>query len=151
LADGRVESYICRPFGPRVKLNRDVAQVVEYTSGGRVVAGSSPVIPTIFRVISSVGLERLLDRQEVTGSNPVSPTNKARRHLPVGFCFLDRAKCICARTESKRAERAKLVGGLCLPPPLKDHKPKARNPFTHSKASSPPTAKPSSCIWFPGS
>ena len=25
---------------------RDVAQLVEYTSGGRVVAGSSPVIPT---------------------------------------------------------------------------------------------------------
>ena len=28
------------------KVERDVAQVVEYTSGGRVVAGSSPVIPT---------------------------------------------------------------------------------------------------------
>ncbi len=27
-------------------LIRDVAQLVEYTSGGRVVAGSSPVIPT---------------------------------------------------------------------------------------------------------
>ena len=26
--------------------NRDVAQLVEYASGGRVVAGSSPVIPT---------------------------------------------------------------------------------------------------------
>ena len=75
MADGRVESYICRPFGPQVKLNRDVAQVVEYTSGGRVVAGSSPVIPTIFRVISSVGLERLLDRQEVTSSNLVLPTS----------------------------------------------------------------------------
>ena len=26
--------------------NRDLAQLVEYTSGGREVAGSSPVIPT---------------------------------------------------------------------------------------------------------
>ena len=29
-----------------------------------------------FRDVSSVGLERLLDRQEVTGSNPVRPTSK---------------------------------------------------------------------------
>ena len=32
-------AYICT-------LHRDVAQLVEYASGGRVVAGSSPVIPT---------------------------------------------------------------------------------------------------------
>jgi hypothetical protein len=28
----------------------------------------------VFRVFSSVGLERYLDRVEVTGSNPVTPT-----------------------------------------------------------------------------
>ena len=33
--------YFCAP-----QFQRDVAQLVEYTSGGRVVAGSSPVIPT---------------------------------------------------------------------------------------------------------
>ena len=32
-------TYLCRP-------PRDVAQVVEYTSGGRVVARSNRVIPT---------------------------------------------------------------------------------------------------------
>lgn len=32
--------YICSPF------LRDVAQLVECTSGGREAAGSSPVIPT---------------------------------------------------------------------------------------------------------
>ncbi len=31
------------------------------------------------RAISSVGLERCLDRAEVTGSNPVWPTNKKPR------------------------------------------------------------------------
>lgn len=30
-------------------FNRDVAQLVAYTHGVRVVAGSSPVIPTFFR------------------------------------------------------------------------------------------------------
>ena len=34
-----------KSFGWR-ELHRDVAQLVEYASGGRVVAGSSPVIPT---------------------------------------------------------------------------------------------------------
>ena len=39
-------------------------------------------------MISSVGLERLLDRQEVTGSNPVSPTNKAPKVSDLkGFSF----------------------------------------------------------------
>ena len=35
-----------RQFALYLRPTRDVAQVVEYTSGGRVVAGSSPVIPT---------------------------------------------------------------------------------------------------------
>ena len=41
--------------------HRDVAQLVEYASGGRVVAGSSPVIPTFKRTrgISSGFLIRL--------------------------------------------------------------------------------------------
>lgn len=34
------------PFGARLNTTRGVAQLVEYTSGGRVVAGSSPVTPT---------------------------------------------------------------------------------------------------------
>ena len=29
-----------------------------------------------YRVFSSVGLERYLDRVEVIGSNPITPTNK---------------------------------------------------------------------------
>ena len=34
--------------------HRDVAQLVEYASGGRVVAGSSPVIPTLKETRSRV-------------------------------------------------------------------------------------------------
>ena len=33
-------------FRAPLRRTRDVAQLVEYASGGRVVAGSSPVIPT---------------------------------------------------------------------------------------------------------
>lgn len=33
-------------FRAPLRRSRDVAQLVEYASGGRVVAGSSPVIPT---------------------------------------------------------------------------------------------------------
>ena len=39
--------YLCtRNFGKRVAKDRDLAQLVAHTSGGREVAGSSPVIPT---------------------------------------------------------------------------------------------------------
>ena len=40
-------TYLCtRNFGKRVAKDRDLAQLVAHTSGGREVAGSSPVIPT---------------------------------------------------------------------------------------------------------
>ena len=38
------------------------------------------------RDISSVGLERCLDRAEVTGSNPVCPTS-SRKSMPKGMDF----------------------------------------------------------------
>ena len=37
-----------RQWPPVFKYYRDVAQLVEYTSGGRVVARSSRVIPTLY-------------------------------------------------------------------------------------------------------
>ena len=41
------------------------------------------------RVFSSVGLERYLDRVEVTGSNPVTPTKEYKKPMPWhGFCVL---------------------------------------------------------------
>ena len=36
------------PKAPAFMISRDVAQLVARTAGGREVAGSSPVIPTIF-------------------------------------------------------------------------------------------------------
>ena len=49
-------------FRAPLRRSRDVAQLVEYASGGRVVAGSSPVIPTFKRTrgISSGFLIRLV-------------------------------------------------------------------------------------------
>ena len=59
------------------------------------VAGSSPVSRSIkniegrlltldiFRAVSSVGLERLPYKQEVTGSNPVPPTRSNASEMPV--------------------------------------------------------------------
>lgn len=44
--DSLMLSLYLQPFVQNMIKERDVAQVVEYTSGGRVVAGSSPVIPT---------------------------------------------------------------------------------------------------------
>ena len=38
-------SYLCTRFRKKCK-DRDLAQLVAHTSGGREVAGSSPVIPT---------------------------------------------------------------------------------------------------------
>ena len=40
--------YLCTRF-------RDLAQLVAHTSGGREVAGSSPVIPTERKSIQSIG------------------------------------------------------------------------------------------------
>ena len=41
--------YLVITFALAIK-ERDLAQLVAHTSGGREVAGSSPVIPTIFSV-----------------------------------------------------------------------------------------------------
>ena len=43
-----------------------------------------------FRGVSSVGLERLLDRQEVTGSNPVHPTSNRNPLLPEWIFVFER-------------------------------------------------------------
>ena len=38
--------YLCTAFPKKCIQDRDLAQLVAHTSGGREVAGSSPVIPT---------------------------------------------------------------------------------------------------------
>lgn len=64
----------------------DLAQLAERKLPKLQVAGSSPVIRSRRRKLSSVGSERLPYKQEVTGSNPVTPTTKPS---PRGlFCII---------------------------------------------------------------
>ena len=56
----------------------DLAQLAERKLPKLQVAGSSPVIRSTFRKLSSVGSERLPYKQEVAGSNPAVSTKKTR-------------------------------------------------------------------------
>jgi hypothetical protein len=55
-----------------------------------------------FRAISSVGSEHLPYKQGVTGSNPVSPTEKAFPNLRKGFFILHRAPFMGARMKNEK-------------------------------------------------
>ena len=48
--------YLCSAF---LKKHRDLAQLVAHTSGGREVAGSSPVIPTEAKELKTKGFQLL--------------------------------------------------------------------------------------------
>ena len=67
----------------------DLAQLAERKLPKLQVAGSSPVIRSRRRKLSSVGSERLPYKQEVAGSNPAVST---KEDLPYdrSFLFLDR-------------------------------------------------------------
>lgn len=57
-------------FASLFKYVRDLAQLVAHTSGGREVAGSSPVIPTLYRELVTVGYQFfffLVSKPEPTG------------------------------------------------------------------------------------
>ena len=56
----------------------DLAQLAERKLPKLQVAGSSPVIRSRNRKLSSVGSERLPYKQEVAGSNPAVSTKGAR-------------------------------------------------------------------------
>ena len=43
----------------RINFDRDLAQLVAHTSGGREVAGSSPVIPTEAKELKTKGFQLL--------------------------------------------------------------------------------------------
>ena len=73
------------------------------------------------RVVSSVGLERLLDRQEVAGSNPVQPTNQKPFPAKRGMAFLLYSTgSLLQRVEKQKSPTAQAMRlkafGLELPP-----------------------------------
>ena len=51
---------------------RDLAQLVAHTSGGREVAGSSPVIPTFSEVSGWVPIAYLCFRYDLSVANEIS-------------------------------------------------------------------------------
>ena len=67
----------------------DLAQLAERKLPKLQVAGSSPVIRSQRRKLSSVGSERLPYKQEVAGSNPaVSTKPVGRRHVFSPLVFI---------------------------------------------------------------
>ena len=68
----------------------DLAQLAERKLPKLQVAGSSPVIRSQRRKLSSVGSERLPYKQEVAGSNPAVSTKTSGEKaclLPTGFLW----------------------------------------------------------------
>ena len=57
----------------------DLAQLAERKLPKLQVAGSSPVIRSQRRKLSSVGSERLPYKQEVIGSSPITPTKTKKQ------------------------------------------------------------------------
>ena len=71
-----------------LRLHRDVAQVVEYTSGGRVVAGSSPVIltnqnPHSENCVGFTWTDPMLASRVSHGKHPTT-----ERMFGCGFCLI---------------------------------------------------------------
>ena len=63
--------WLCQHVDPRHTAESGTVGIRASRFGGKVADWQQKLFE---RVVSSVGLERLLDRQEVAGSNPVQPT-----------------------------------------------------------------------------
>ena len=72
----------------------DLAQLAERKLPKLQVAGSSPVIRSRKRKLSSVGSERLPYKQEVAGSNPAVSTEKGLHSEPFFIVYLGGYKVI---------------------------------------------------------
>ena len=66
------------------------------------------------RAISSVGLERCLDRAEVTGSNPVWPTNKKPHTGRCAAFFMEPSGSLLPAWAMKKSQCSKAARGSCL-------------------------------------
>ena len=71
--------YLCRH-------NREVAQLVEYTSGGRVVVGSSPAFPTISEIFNVLLREARFAKKN--GFLLLQRTGKKGRLRYIGFVLI---------------------------------------------------------------
>ena len=65
----------------------------EATACKAVYTGSNPVSTSHPRAIGAV-VARFLDTEEVTGSNPVSPTDIMPGHAPISRCLHDSVPAI---------------------------------------------------------
>ena len=69
------------------RYGRDARSQEVKRAGVKLKKLRQTVFAYIERVVSSVGLECLLDRQEVAGSTPVQPTCLVRSYLSLVFSF----------------------------------------------------------------